>query len=55
MSSAITLPRTLSDKLTKIFPPSIISEIVTDDLFLGSHSAFVTCTSWATSHSLLVR
>ena len=31
--SAITLPSTLSDKLTKIFPPSIISEIVTEDLF----------------------
>ena len=42
MSSAITLPRTLSDRLTKMLPPSIISEIVTDDLFLGSHSAFVT-------------
>ena len=39
--SAITLPKTLSDKLTKIFPPSIISEICTEDLFLGSHSFFV--------------
>jgi len=42
ISSAITLPKTLSDKLTKIFPPSIISEIVTEDLFFGSHSDFVT-------------
>ena len=33
---------TLSDKLTRMFPPSIISEIVTEDLFFGSHSAFVT-------------
>ena len=42
ISSAITLPNTLSDKLTSMFPPSIISEIVTDDLFFGSHSAIVT-------------
>ena len=33
MFSAITLPKTLSDKLTRIFPPSIISEIVTEDFF----------------------
>ena len=32
ISSAITLPRTLSDKLTKIFPPSIISERVKEFL-----------------------
>ena len=36
--SAITLPKTLSDKLTKMFPPSIISEIVTEDFVLQSHS-----------------
>ena len=53
--SAMTLPKTLSDKLTKIFPPSIISEIVTDDLVLQSHSFLVICTSWATSHNLLVK
>ena len=35
--SAITLPKTLSDKLTKIFPPSIISEICAQISF-GSHS-----------------
>ena len=38
-SSAATLPKTLSDKLTNTFPPSIISEIVTDDLFLGLYDA----------------
>ena len=53
--SAITLPKTLSERLTKIFPPSIISEIVTEDLFFGSHSALVICTSCATSQSLLVK
>ena len=42
ISSAMTLPKIRSDKLTKIFPPSIISEIVTEDLFFGSHSAIVT-------------
>ena len=39
--SAITLPRTLSDKLTNMLPPSIISDIFTEDLFFGSHSFFV--------------
>ena len=38
-----------------MFPPSIISEIFTEDLFFGSQAALVIWTSWATSHNLLVK
>ena len=40
-SSATVLPSTLSDKLTIIFPPSIISESVSESLGLHPQSCFV--------------
>ena len=53
ISWAVVLPKTLSDKLTKIFPPSIISVIFIEDF--APQSFIVTCKSWATSHNLLVK
>ena len=43
MSCAGVLPKTLSDKLTKILPPSMISVMLMDDF--EPQSLIVTCKS----------
>ena len=54
-STATTLPKALSDKLTIIFPPSIISDKVILPRLLQSQSFLVTDKSCSTSHNRLVR
>ena len=55
MSSNTTLPNILSDKLTIMLPPSIISDIVKQSFVLQSQLVLVIDISWATSQSLLVK
>ena len=53
ISSAEYLPSALSAKLTRTFPPSIISPMVIGLSFPQSNNEIIT--SWETSHNLLVR
>ena len=55
ISSAADLPRTRSDKLTIILPPSIISANVIESFDFAPQKSDVIDISWATSQSLLVK